>query len=270
MSSSSKTPSIGSYFGVIFVVILIIIALISILSSIISNLVIRTTQTPTIASSPMVVETGPESTIVVKYTAAQVTCLADGVVDYIVIEMFISGGIEPYEIRITNSALEVFGPYILQSEVEPILIKIFGGETIKIQIWSYGSSYPDWEGSISIPSEDSTCFSTQTPLPTNTLSATPPVGKTSTNKPPVISTKTRTPAVPLSTSTSIVNPTKTPFIPTVTNVPFTPTLIPGNTATPINPNPKECEDGIDNDGDGQIDYPNDPECSRPSDPHENK
>ena len=30
----------------------------------------------------------------------------------------------------------------------------------------------------------------------------------------------------------------------------------------------QCQDGIDNDGDGYIDYPNDPGCSSPSDDNE--
>jgi len=33
---------------------------------------------------------------------------------------------------------------------------------------------------------------------------------------------------------------------------------------------KECEDGVDNDADGYIDFPNDAQCSTRSDPHEDK
>ncbi len=63
-----------------------------------------------------------------------------------------------------------------------------------------------------------------------------------------------------------------PIQPTVTSPPLpTPTVAPPPppTNTPINPNPRECEDGIDNDGDGYIDSA-DPECKKPSDPHEDK
>lgn len=96
-------------------------------------------------------------------------------------------------------------------------------------------------------------------------------GAQSTNSP--VPQATNTPR-PQSTSTQVAQPTNT-LIPQPSNTPRpqysnTPpppsTLIP----TPINPNPHECEDGLDNDGDGKTDYPADPQCNKPSDQHEDK
>ena len=37
----------------------------------------------------------------------------------------------------------------------------------------------------------------------------------------------------------------------------------------VNAAPKQCNDGLDNDGDGLTDYPNDPGCTGNSDNNEN-
>jgi hypothetical protein len=64
------------------------------------------------------------------------------------------------------------------------------------------------------------------------------------------------------------NATPTPVPPTATATftPLPPTPTSTFTATPISP--KVCSDGIDNDGDGLIDFPADPGCTDPKDPDE--
>jgi hypothetical protein len=50
--------------------------------------------------------------------------------------------------------------------------------------------------------------------------------------------------------------------------PPTPTQTQTQTQPPPAPATAECNDGVDNDGGGEIDYPNDPQCTGPSDPSE--
>jgi len=137
------------------------------------------------------------------------------------------------------------------------------------------------------PTDTEVVFLSDTPMPTSVTSIdlttmvatkksesektlTPkPSQATNTLRPP--STNTSVPQAtntlrPPSTNTPVPQATLTP-IPQYSNTPPPqPTLTP----TPINPNPHECEDGLDNDGDGKIDYPADSECKKPSDQHEDK
>ena len=92
-----------------------------------------------------------------------------------------------------------------------------------------------------------------TNTPTNP-SVTPP---TPTNTPATPPTPTKTPATP-------PTPTNTPVTPpTPTNTPVTP---PTPTNTPSGP--RQCNDGIDNDGDGKTDFPADDGCRNNGDDSE--
>jgi hypothetical protein len=76
-----------------------------------------------------------------------------------------------------------------------------------------------------------------------------------------------TPSDPDPTDTPRPQPTPEPRatdtpLPRATSTPKSPP------PTPINPNPRQCEDGKDNDRDGKTDYPSDPDCGSPTDDSE--
>jgi hypothetical protein len=97
-------------------------------------------------------------------------------------------------------------------------------------------------------------FPSSTAMSSNQPSKTPDPQSTDTN--------------PKATDTHQLQPPDTPR-PQPTEPPAPePTKTSAPPPTVIIPNPKECEDGIDNDGDTLIDYPNDPQCTRSGDPHE--
>ena len=109
----------------------------------------------------------------------------------------------------------------------------------------FTQSFTDW-------AKAATTVVCQTPTPTATQTATTvPATATPTNT----ATSTSTAVPPTATFTPVyVPPTATP---TSTNTIVAPTA----TATPKS----QCSDGIDNDGDGKIDFPADPGCSGPGD-----
>jgi hypothetical protein len=91
--------------------------------------------------------------------------------------------------------------------------------------------------------------------------------------PTATATATNT-STPVSTSTPVVIPSSTPTkVPTATLTPVatsTPVVHPTNTpvATKTPVHVCECNDGIDNDGDGKTDFPADPGCINAQDPTE--
>jgi neurofilament medium polypeptide (neurofilament 3) len=166
------------------------------------------------------------------------------------------------------------------AEGEPIRLIISGGQTKQIRIKSANSTIWEWTGRIFVPAKDDQCKKTiqltDTRKPTLTIPATtsivsdptltPVIPITKTPTPIVPFTKTYTPAIPFTkTYTPIIPPTKTytPIVPPTKT--YTPVIPPTKTYTPTPKNPKECQDGKDNDGDKLIDYPADPQCTGPTD-----
>jgi hypothetical protein len=104
--------------------------------------------------------------------------------------------------------------------------------------------------------------------PTPTATPSPTRAPTPTATPTAAPTATPTPlATPTATPTSVPTPTPT-AAPTAT-----PTTPPTAAPTPVPtaaPTPVACADGIDNDGDGRIDYPEDKGCASADDLYEQK
>ena len=100
------------------------------------------------------------------------------------------------------------------------------------------------------------------PGPTNSPTPTPTTSPTTTPTP--TNSPTSTPTTSPSTSPS---PTQS-VSPTPSNTPSsTPSATPSSTptSTPTPPAKKQCEDKLDNDGDGFIDFPGDPGCTSTTD-----
>jgi hypothetical protein len=114
------------------------------------------------------------------------------------------------------------------------------------------------------PTATPTVSPTQTPAPTATPTPTPSQTPAPTATPTPTPTATATPT-PAPTTTSTAVPTTTP-----TPVP-TPTPLPTPAPSPsVPPAPVACADGIDNDGDGRVDYPDDRGCKSAADLYEQK
>jgi hypothetical protein len=266
------------------------------------------TATPQIeqAPTPIIVATvSPASDLVVKNGKTKLYCLNGNDVDYSVLELIPSGGKLPYRVEIQNSRFELQSSFTMDRENIPFIVQVYGGETIIVKIWSLDSLIPDWDGKITIPENDRYCenapTATSTPIFTATTTSTETptsvhksLTATSTrtkNSNPSIATQTPTPTstptimveethVPTSTDVTInasptdsPKPTSTPTNePDPTNAPtFTspPTVAPTNTPV-IVPRLKDCGDGIDNDNDQLIDFPNDPQCDSKDDNREDK
>jgi hypothetical protein len=118
---------------------------------------------------------------------------------------------------------------------------------------------------------------TASPTATPTATATPtpaatPVA-TATPTPAATPTATATPTTPRPTATPTPAPTRTPTpAPSATPTPApTATPLPTPIPTPAPaPDPLACADGVDNDGDGRVDYPEDRGCKSTDDPYEQK
>jgi len=228
------------------------------------------------------------SSLLVSVRIINTVCEDDRKIDYSAVELNIDGGTPPYELTVTNSVSELFGPYVIISNNFPVRIKVYGGEFFTATVRS--SIGEIWTGIISLPSEDEFCkvaptFTSEpantetiidTLVPTNTETVTP--SPTLTPRPTATDTKkpkpekTNTGQSPHSTDTPVPTDTPEPTDkPEPTDTPHpTNTSVPPPTPTLINPHPRECEDGIDNDGDNLIDFGNDPQCNKTSDPHEDK
>ncbi len=132
-----------------------------------------------------------------------------------------------------------------------------------------------------------TATRTRTPLPENTPTetATPTITSTATATATITSTPTATAtgtgtatgtATVTNTATNTVTPTATATItetatPTATITPTATSTVPVETATPqptATPPPPQCSDGIDNDGDGTMDFPADASCTSSTDDKE--
>lgn len=119
------------------------------------------------------------------------------------------------------------------------------------------------------------------PTPTSTSTPLPPTATSTPTQIPPTATPTYTVYYP-PTQTPTQTPTETPYPPTATATATrtatprpsdVPTLAPTATSTPAatrtpTPSYSECSDGKDNDGDGQIDYPNDSGCTDANDESE--
>ena len=101
----------------------------------------------------------------------------------------------------------------------------------------------------------STSTTTAPPATTTTTTTTSPGATSTTTTVPATSTTTTTTA-PATTSTTAPGVTSTTTSSTST------------TSTSVPPNgPRACSDGVDNDHDGRIDYPEDKGCDSPQDPY---
>jgi hypothetical protein len=119
---------------------------------------------------------------------------------------------------------------------------------------------------------------TPTPTPSPTRTPTPTATPTRTPTPTATSAPTRTPTpTALPTPTATVRPTPLPTpapTPTGTVSPSAlPTAPPTTAPTPVPtavPDPVACADGVDNDGDGRVDYPADKGCRTADDLYEQR
>ena len=173
-----ENPPRNFNFVITLVVILVIIALNSIRSFTLSSFTpsfkpeITATFTQTyIAEQPTIIDTEEESnqTIEIKYNISEIACLENGMIDYAIFNLHISGGKEPYLLQVETMTSEVSGPYPVQINEEPVYLKVYSGESIRVKIWSYGKMEYDWEGIISAPVSDPSCVGTLTPSPVPTL-----------------------------------------------------------------------------------------------------
>jgi hypothetical protein len=243
---------------------------------------------------PVIISTVGTSQLSVHASVISTTCVDAETIDFSVVEVSVSGGTPPYDLTIINSQLEQSGPYVLLVDNEPLPLKVYGGDYFRVQVRS--AKGEPWSGQIGLPVEVDICRSGFAPTPetTTTLvintaapSATETIVPSSTFTPistptPTLfqwtATNTRGPrpdntntTVP-ATATARPQPSDTPRPPEPTVPPPTQpkaTNIPKSPApTPIIPNPRQCEDGKDNDRDGNTDYPSDPDCGSRSDDSE--
>jgi hypothetical protein len=227
------------------------------------------------------------SQLSVKAKVVETVCENERIIEYSLVDVSIDGGLAPYELTIKNSDLQITGSFTIKNNV-PARIKVFGGDSVSAQIRAKNGE--SWSGIITLPADYEYCKRigtfkttpsstfTDIPVPTNTkiimvATNTPrqssPVA-TNTNK-PVAATSTTVPVIfsPTSQPPTIAPPQATSTSPaqrTNTSAPVQTTATSQSTSAP---NLQECEDGLDNDGDTLIDMA-DPQCSKPSDPHENK
>lgn len=278
-----KKKQYTSFLGVVFFVIIFVFALLFIGEKL-RNYSPFSKATPIVT---VITDTGSSSPLTVSVRVISTECEDMQKIDYSLVELSVSNGTPPYTLTITNSKAELSGPYTIMSNNSPVKIKVYGGDYFSTAVRSDIGEI--WSGTIGLPSDADVCkvtptdieSITSTPEPMNTEIVVIGPTLTLTTNPIFYATvtKTRRP-VPANTSTStlqifvVTNPplTNTPQ-PQFTDIPRPtdtsrpqPTVIP----TVINPNPRECEDGIDNDNDGDIDYPADSDCNKPSDSKEGK
>jgi hypothetical protein len=302
-NSRTKNPDWKLYLRIIVVVSIVVVAITS-FRWLVDNLLNKDTSSAQISvpPTPVVMERGTSPNMDAIPQQVEMHCLGDGKVDYSIFALIISGGFKPYEFQLENMASQVLGPFPIEKDGETIRLKVYGGETVLVKIWSFGSTKPDWTGIVSVPPKDPYCAGTPVPSlsPTFTVTLTFMPTSTTTSMIGITNSPSKTPKrttnVPATaTLTNPIKPSDTPEIhPSSTSLPEpsktaasatdTPVVIPSKTPifipsdtpkpiviptiTPFNANPKECEDGQDNDGDGLTDYPQDPDCDRPGDPHE--
>jgi hypothetical protein len=238
--------------------------------------------TPIPPQTPIVV--AEREDIVATFSIVSIDCLDSITVNYSLVDLFVSGGKFPYTLIIINSLNEKLGPFTIPDSSQPLQLKIYGGDWFQATVQSYDGL--KWVGKIAVPLEDTYCQKIVPATFTPTLTFTPTPTPTPTNTPPgVIEASTRAPngnnnnqstktPYPPATNPPATNPPATN--PPATNPPATdppatnpPATDPPATNTPIIINPKECEDGVDNDGDQLIDLA-DPQCKKASDPTEDK
>ncbi len=130
------------------------------------------------------------------------------------------------------------------------------GLTVKL---CNGNNYNECSAPIVVSGGGACATPTATPSNTSTATATATFTSTAT----ATFTPTRT-ATFTATSTATSTSTRTPVPPTATPTSTNTVVAPTATATPKS----QCSDGIDNDGDGKIDFPADPGCSGPGDNNE--
>jgi hypothetical protein len=223
-----------------------------------------------------------EEDIKASFTIESMECIDEKRVNYAIVNLTINGGILPYDLTLINSKSEIKGPFLVRQDDIPVQLKVYGGDTFTAYI--IASNNRAWKGSITILNEDPFCQLVMNTIATPSIIATLSATHTSTATATATYTNTPISVIIISSSTPRNNDTNEPSttpaptilastdtpVPTVlpaTHTPKPPKPLP--TDTPINPNPMECEDGIDNDGDTFVDYPNDPDCKKPSDPREN-
>jgi len=158
------------------VVILVIVALNYIRSSALK--IIQATATPTSKLEVTVWKTtatplGFESILYAEYELNPPFCIGEGIVDYFDISIDIKGGTAPYFLRITNIEGVQEGPNLIPSAENPIPIRIYGGESIFVEVWSYGKTLPGWSQTIIAPYQDPSCSGTLTPSLIPTISPSP-------------------------------------------------------------------------------------------------
>ncbi len=244
---------------------------------------------------PVIVFTESASTLSGNVSVISTTCVDAETIDFSVVEVSVSGGTPPYDLTITNAQREPSGTYVLLADNDPLRVKVYGGDYFRVLARS--AKNETWIGTIRLPAEVDICRTgfaptlqptatsiTNTPEPSATETIAPTSTWTAISTPTATlfqwtATSTRRPR-PDSTNTAvIVQPTATPDPrpsdtprpqPTDTSPPMPrATDTPKRPApTPINPNPRQCEDGKDNDRDGNTDYPSDPDCGSPTDDSE--
>ena len=297
----------GRYLLAIFILLVVIILVLGLFRSCIGDaasikpLAVTLTNT----STPLVSTTVVDG-LTMKSTITEILCNNQGKVETVFYEVITSGGESPYIYEVELSEEKLLGPFI-RYENEPMLFKVDGGKSFTLTVKSFDDK--QLKRMISPPTTDRRCKKTEdalagtpatstvittltltaatsiypttvTPTPSGTTTSisqtttTPTPSRTATSK--SSSTTTPTPSrtattVAISTNTSTPSSTAT----TISLKTATPTLTETATPTPtstIIPNPslKECEDGIDNDGDNLIDYPADPQCTSRKDNKESR
>ena len=276
----------GRYLLAIFILLVVIILVLGLFRSCIADaasikpIPVTLTETGTSLLTTTVVDG-----LTMKSTITELLCNNQGQVETVFYEVLTSGGESPYIYEVELSKEKLLGPFI-RYENEPMLFKVDGGKSFILTVKSFDDK--QLKRMISPPTTDRRCKKTEdtlagtpatsTVITTLTLTAatsiypttvTPTPSATATSK--SSSTPTPTPSATATTvSTSTNTPTPSSTATTISLTMATPT--PSGTATPTptstvipNPNLKECEDGIDNDGDNLIDYPADPQCASSKD-----
>ena len=168
----------------------------------------------------------------------------------------------------------------LDSRTSPTSVFSSGSDDAPVTNFDYDTAAYDATVVTASPSPTATASPTPSPTPTATASPTP-TGSASPSPTPSRSpspTPTATAsATPSATPTATASPTPTATAsPTVSATPtptptatasLSPSPSPSSSPTP-GPTTADCEDGIDNDGDGRIDFPDDDGCTSTTDDNE--
>lgn len=258
--------------------------------------------TITYTSTPLLSTTMVDS-LTMNSTITELLCNDQGEVETVFYEILTSGGESPYIYEVELSKEKNLGPFI-RYENESMLFQVDGGKSFTLVVRSFDDKQlkriisapttdrkckktedalggtPTVSGTPATSTVATTLTltaaanifpTTVTPTPSGTTTstslttttATPSGTATSKSSSTTTPTPSRT-ATTVSTSTDTSTPSSTAT--TISLKTATPTATPTPTSTIIpNPNLKECEDGIDNDGDNLIDYPADPQCTSSKD-----